>query len=624
MKKFLLISLALIVALVAQVQAEVTYSKELEKKAMNGDANAMNDLAICYAEGKGIAKDASKAIDLWQQAASKGNQTAMLYLGDAYYYGYHGMTKSYEKALEYWLKATDKSYAWEKLATHYCFGYGVTQDYAEVVKWAGKAANAGKHYSQYLLGFCYYYGKGIDKDTEEGADWILKAAKQKDQPAWDWLNKHAEEDDYILVQLGLMYVTGDGVDLDYAKAKDYWEKAAAKGSDTAMYHIGIMYRMGEGMNKDRSKAMEWFEKAAQKGHTGSMNAIASMYYDNKDYNKAREWYQKAVDAGSLTAMHNMGAVYADMGDDATAISWYKKAADCGSANDMFLLGRKYYYGTGVSKSVSQALDWFAKGAIHFEEDDISDNCIDWILGICRNDNKDGQLSRQLSSMTELFNKYSSVEDENCTDTGIEPMKLYYGLAVCYIYGIGTQKNLAKARECLLNCEDGSVRYRCWAADIYEHGDLGSKDYKKALSLNEIYYGGPYPLTRAATFYIEGKGVAKNYAKAIKLLNEAIDAIHWIAGEEDSAAEAKYLLGDLYLKGNGVTQNSNKAFELFKQAAEDKIDPNPDAMLSLAMCYRYGKGTTKNLSKANEWEQKAEEAGSDEARTRNRERRMLRR
>ena len=100
--------------------------------------------------------------------------------------------------------------------------------------------------------------------------------------------------------LGLLYENGQGVAQDYAKAREWYEKAADKGDATpcstsacftttvrawrrttprrasgtrrppqgqrdAMRNLGLLYENGQGVAQDYAKAREWYEKAADKG-----------------------------------------------------------------------------------------------------------------------------------------------------------------------------------------------------------------------------------------------------------------------------------------------------------------------------------------------------------------------
>jgi TPR repeat protein len=68
-----------------------------------------------------------------------------------------------------------------------------------------------------------------------------------------------------MTNLGVLYQNGWGVAQDYAKAREWYEKAADKGNTIAMVNLGMLYRNGWGVAQDYAKAREWYEKAANKG-----------------------------------------------------------------------------------------------------------------------------------------------------------------------------------------------------------------------------------------------------------------------------------------------------------------------------------------------------------------------
>jgi hypothetical protein len=108
---------------------------------------------------------------------------------------------------------------------------------------------------------------------------------------------------------GDMYFYGSGVEKDYGKAFDWYEKAAKLGDAKAQCQIGLMYRYGLGITQDYSKAKKWFEKAAHKGDANAQYNLGVLYHNGqgvaKDYAKAREWYQKAAEQGNAVAQKNL-------------------------------------------------------------------------------------------------------------------------------------------------------------------------------------------------------------------------------------------------------------------------------------------------------------------------------
>ena len=74
-----------------------------------------------------------------------------------------------------------------------------------------------------------------------------------------------------MTNLGLLYQNGQGVPQDYVKAREWYEKAADKGSAFAMTNLGLLYQNGRGVPQDYGKARKWYEKAADKGNAYAMN-----------------------------------------------------------------------------------------------------------------------------------------------------------------------------------------------------------------------------------------------------------------------------------------------------------------------------------------------------------------
>ena len=97
----------------------------------------------------------------------------------------------------------------------------------------------------------------------------------EDTPAWG--NENMNEADVLLAhaldgnataqyKLGVMYLEGDGVARDLAKAVKWWRKAAEQGDVMAQYLLGVMYNLGLGVTEDEEEAARWFREAAEQGH----------------------------------------------------------------------------------------------------------------------------------------------------------------------------------------------------------------------------------------------------------------------------------------------------------------------------------------------------------------------
>ena len=93
----------------AECQKALHEAEEAQRKrATNeGNAEAMFNLGLLYANGQGVTQDYVRAREWYEKAAANGNATAMLNLGQLYEEGW-GVAQDYGKAREWYEKAADK------------------------------------------------------------------------------------------------------------------------------------------------------------------------------------------------------------------------------------------------------------------------------------------------------------------------------------------------------------------------------------------------------------------------------------------------------------------------------------------------------------------------------------
>jgi TPR repeat protein len=75
-------------------------------------------------------------------------------------------------------------------------------------------------------------------------------------------------------QLGLRYLTGNGVTKDYAQAMKWYRLAADQGYAVAQNDLGAIYEDGKNPAKDFAESMKWFRKAAEQGCSGAVQSCA--------------------------------------------------------------------------------------------------------------------------------------------------------------------------------------------------------------------------------------------------------------------------------------------------------------------------------------------------------------
>jgi TPR repeat protein len=95
----------------------------------------------------------SSDFDKQNTLAQEGDAEAQYKLGKMYYDG-EGVTKNYQKAVEWLRKAAGQGLdkAQNSLGYMYANGYGVTKDYQKAVEWYRKAAEQGLDKAQTNLG----------------------------------------------------------------------------------------------------------------------------------------------------------------------------------------------------------------------------------------------------------------------------------------------------------------------------------------------------------------------------------------------------------------------------------------------------------------------------------------
>ena len=125
------------------------------------------------------AEEAPSAAQIlsWRKAAEQGDAKAQWLLGYCYAQGY-GVAKDATEAAKWCRKSAEQGFAAAQSGLGYCYakGNGVAKDYTEAVKWFRKAAEQGYDDAQFLLGACYANGEGVAKDDVIAYMWYNLAA----------------------------------------------------------------------------------------------------------------------------------------------------------------------------------------------------------------------------------------------------------------------------------------------------------------------------------------------------------------------------------------------------------------------------------------------------------------
>ncbi len=141
MKKFLMVLMIILFSAVTGLCGEF---EDTLKKAVQGDAEAQNNLGFMYEKGQGVSQDYKQAVEWYTKAAEQGNAWAQYNLGVKYNNG-QGVAQDYKQAVYWWTKAADQGYASAQynLGVMYGEGKGVPQNYKLAYVWSSLAAAQG-------------------------------------------------------------------------------------------------------------------------------------------------------------------------------------------------------------------------------------------------------------------------------------------------------------------------------------------------------------------------------------------------------------------------------------------------------------------------------------------------
>lgn len=146
-------------------------------RAERGDAEAQYEIALAFAESEKFVE----AANWFAKAAAQGHCLAQCNLGALYAQGL-GVPRNALQAYRWYKLAADQgdAMAMYNLGTLYSGGLG---DLGLAVQWFQRSAELGYPPAQANLGLMYWYGRGVERDTAQSLNWLLRAAHQKDANA---------------------------------------------------------------------------------------------------------------------------------------------------------------------------------------------------------------------------------------------------------------------------------------------------------------------------------------------------------------------------------------------------------------------------------------------------------
>ena len=150
-------------------------------------------------------------------------------------------------------------------------------------------AAKGVPWAQYQMGYLYYSGQGVEQNYALAKEWFEKAMAGGDAAGG--------------TMIGFMYEYGIGVPQDFRRAFGWYTQSALRGNPDAQYLLGLMYRSGRGVEPDKFSAFKWVMASVKQDsnhlqYSPGLATLGEMYEQGdgvpQDYVEAHRWYSLAA------------------------------------------------------------------------------------------------------------------------------------------------------------------------------------------------------------------------------------------------------------------------------------------------------------------------------------------
>ena len=647
--------------------------KEALSKAQGGDVDYQYGVGSLYAGGLGVPRDPSAAFRWFERAARSDYGAAQTAIGAAYAKG-EGVETDYIEAKAWLEKAVAKGYpvAEERLGWLYCHGFGVPKDFSKAIELYEAASELGNPAAKYALAALYERGEGGDADVIRATE-LYRSAAADDHPialrrlaellfsdvavedkkeALAFCRRAVNAGDIeAIVDLGLAYEKGWGVDKDAKKASELYQKALVQGCKSAeirleelnpevQYQRGVACMEGRTCPRDFALAREWFEKAAEQGHVDAACRLAELLQNglggSVDIKRAISLYEQADAGGSASAAVDLGFIYfqgrkAEKDYDKARAYYERACAGFEKTPDdekwhavygYYRLGELYRGGMGVEKDPLIAARLFRFAAVHgnvYACHDLGEMYRDGI-GVRKSP---AEADKWFAEMWKILNEklnpcdhwamrtagvacrdgngtvHDLDEAANWWRRGLEfanpgAAALFYN-TMRYCRDKVKSGDFERILEIYTISANGGDRVAMDNLSVFYRYDslkLGIQDSRKAFEwrLKSAEAGYPTAMQRLSILYLTGEGVERDLEKSLDWLIKAADA------KDDTAMR---MLAIKYLGGTRLGRDFANA----KALIESVLEKDPEDVYAsrlLARMYRDGIGVSENSELARKW------------------------
>lgn len=477
----------------------------------------------------------------------------------------------------------------KELATKIWMGEGVEKDRPSTFTLWMKAyeLNAQDNLVTRRIGSCFYYGYGVNEDDDSAFKYYMESAlrddavsqyfvalileRKNDVSCIEWYDKATKNGDMdSAVNLGKIYLEGKLTSQDISKTEKYFSVVKDSKDDSCMMDIMRIYYFGPNNNgmQDMNKSIYWCKSAAECGNTEAVRNLAILYTESNLDDKEYYEFLKTL-ASNGEALLRLYKYYRDSNNNDEALSYLNAAVNLAYPESYYEIGLVYFNGLcGQAINKEKAIECWRNGC---DKQDTSCMCMigyGHLNGDC--------VEQNINLAIQLFEKASEL---GCLTATRE-------LGVMYLRGDKVESNYEKAYNYLssINDDEDALAY---IGLMHIYGRYFEKN--NAEGINLILES----INKGSTV---GKGLLKEafYNNALTLEEDVQVCEYFIQSDND--AESMWHLYVSYKNGNGVEKNFDKAMKWLEKAVEYQ---NPRALLEMMKYYYLGDIVERDLIKAEE-------------------------
>lgn len=306
-----------------------------------------------------------EAFTIYERHAAAGYPVSMFYAAKFYSRGW-GVRPDLDRARGYYLQAVEYSFSYRG-ETAYELGRLFQRSKGPdcntvAIEWFKNALKWNYPKAALQLAIHYEKGLGVEPDIDQAIYYYEMAM--------------AIQNEQAMIKYARLLMTGkQGAEVDPVKAEFLasqaailLERKAQLGSGSAAKQLGRLYLDGELLAYDAAKARKWLLRSAKLGSTGGMHDLAQMMLEDANYPEQEEeallWLRTAAargHGGSMTALGRFHLAEKYGLKKQEAVLWFQRGAEVPHGGSLEELARLYDEGVLIPRDREEAISLAERG-----------------------------------------------------------------------------------------------------------------------------------------------------------------------------------------------------------------------------------------------------------------------